>query len=126
MYIVAVVRVEPPAMSDVGLCSTGVPDTAVQKDIVKVTFVAEGNDVWTTVAKETMSAAREIFESASDVVVYAPSVSRPAVGEGQPMVCLSGRRLVTCRGRCACRPRTRCRYARWSLKHRGVFLDVTH
>ena len=71
MYIVAVLRVEPPAMLDVGLCSAAVPDTAVQKDIVKVTFVAEGNDVWTAVAKETMSAAREIFESASDVVVYA-------------------------------------------------------
>ena len=62
--------VEPPAMLDVGLCAAAIPDTAVPKDIVKVTFVAEGNDVRTVVAKETMSAAREIDESASDVVVY--------------------------------------------------------
>ena len=39
--------VEPPAMLEIGLCSAAIPDTAVPKDIVKVSFVAEGNDVRT-------------------------------------------------------------------------------
>ena len=74
--------VEPPPMLDVGLCSAAISDTAVQKGIVKVTFVAEGDDVCTVVAKETMSAVREIDESARHDVPL-PYLSRPAVGEGQ-------------------------------------------
>ena len=84
------------------------------RDVVKVTSVEEG--LMSAMLKLWGRSTSRRQMSSFTALCPLPCLSRPAVGEGQFLMCLSRKRLITRKGRCACLPRTRCRYARWSQK----------
>ena len=66
--------VEPPAMLDVGLCSAAIPDTAVPKDIMKVTFVANETTCGPSLPRRRCQ-LRGRFDEVCQPGAHAPRVS---------------------------------------------------